>query len=155
MALLVRLLTFTLIAVLPAYAVSGCSYPRSVKRILTLSAAPPPARRTTIGFARFMGAVERLRANNDDFALEGRRCFATSILARTCAHRLASLSACGRASASARKLLATGDSRPFAPGHLAELRRCEAAIWSYDDFDDETTMLVDKSRRSSELCVPT
>ncbi len=90
--------------------------------------------------------VERLKAYDDDFARLERQALLSEVYfspeLRASLDEL--LKTRSRILAAARNLLASADSRTL-PGGLAELKRCEATIWNYGDFDDETTLLVDKA----------
>lgn len=91
--------------------------------------------------------VERLRAYDEDFArLERQKVLSEVYFGRELLAPLDDLlKVRGSILRAARTLLGSADSRPPDPEELAELKRCEATIWNYGDFDDETAVLVDEA----------
>jgi hypothetical protein len=91
--------------------------------------------------------VERLKAYDEDFARQERQGLLCEVYfgAEVRAPLDELLRVRGRVIGAARRLLASASGSPIDPAELAELRRCEATIWDYGDFDDEIRSMVDKA----------
>jgi hypothetical protein len=87
--------------------------------------------------------VERLRAYDEDFALlERQQLLCEVYFGRDVREPLEAISRV-RASIlrAARKLLASDHGKPVEPDELAALKRCEAAIWNFGDFDESVAAI--------------
>jgi hypothetical protein len=92
-------------------------------------------------------SVERLRAYDEDFAKLERQILLCEVYFEVeLGARLADLIKV-RATivTSSRKLLVSDADEPLQPAEMPELKRCEAVIWDYGDFGDETTAIINKA----------